>query len=198
MMEDILRKYGVSSEGANLSGLNEEPDQKWHTIILSMAEEKEKARGAKLATAEKEKAKQRVIQGHESRLTHQQSKPATAASLAPAGKDADKPAGADTGAGAPSAKKRPLGPMERFSDAIERIVAMPMGSQGSVKERRVDETKRERATRIIREEEIYKAFLENRESRGKVVNFLKSEVNCDDFLNQFADEDRVSMLENLV
>ena len=38
-MKEVLKKFGISEEGANLSGLNEEPSE-FDGLILAMAEEK--------------------------------------------------------------------------------------------------------------------------------------------------------------
>jgi hypothetical protein len=72
-MAETLKKYGISEEGANLSGLEEEADQ-FTKLMMSMAEDKAECEEAKKKEKEKEEKKRAAIFTHENAQINQQSK----------------------------------------------------------------------------------------------------------------------------
>ncbi|KAJ1417916.1 hypothetical protein B484DRAFT_466509, partial [Ochromonadaceae sp. CCMP2298] len=63
-MKEILELKGISSEGANLSGLDEEPSE-YHKIMLNMAEELSTTKDLNAAAAAKKVAVDSGLLGHE-------------------------------------------------------------------------------------------------------------------------------------
>jgi len=63
-MKEILELKGISSEGANLSGLDEEPSE-YHKIMLNMAEELSTTKDLAVAEALKKRKVSQGLLGHE-------------------------------------------------------------------------------------------------------------------------------------
>ena len=72
-MKEVLKDAGISEEGANLSGLTDEPDA-FISIMLSMAEDKAQSLEEKKKEKEKEERKREAIFTHENQQLANQSK----------------------------------------------------------------------------------------------------------------------------
>jgi hypothetical protein len=79
---DVLKKYGISEEGANLSGLNEEPTQ-IESLIISLNEEASQQLESAKETKRLKREREEKMEGHEHTVFQQQmsfSSPSTASS----------------------------------------------------------------------------------------------------------------------
>ena len=131
--KDVLKKYGISEEGANLSGLEAEPDE-FDGLIIAMAEEKSKKAEEKKKEKEKEKLKAEAIFTHESTQLNKQTKLGAATSeTSPAADDAvsNFTVGSNSGGRKRGASNAfGLGFLEDFLREDDRIIDLTVEEKG--------------------------------------------------------------------
>jgi hypothetical protein len=90
--------------------------------------------------------------------------------------------------------------MDRFENSLAAMVTSTNAGEETSKKRRMEgpETVRAKVTLLIGETTIFKELIADRAHRAKIFTHFKSEENCQDFLCQFNDEDRLDMLKGLV